>query len=92
MVIPLIRDLQYTIGNITPKIVPGQSLKTLLNAVFRRLWSIEGNKIVAKATLMNPRLNKTAFRLNENADDAEKWICDELCAMIGKRKNQITKV
>jgi len=39
------------------KTATGQTLKTtLLNAVSRRLGSLEGNKIVTKSTFIDPRL------------------------------------
>lgn len=60
----------------------GQILKTtLLNAVSRRLGSLEGNKIIAKSTLIDPRFKKTAFGPTENASNVQKWICDELGAI-----------
>jgi len=88
MVIPLLRGLQYTIGKRTPKTAIGQILKTtLLNAVSRRLGSLEGNKIVAKSTFIDPRFKKTAFGLTENASNVQKWICDELCAITSEPDN-----
>jgi len=49
-----------------------------INVVGRRLGNLEKDKIVAKSTLSNPRLKKTAFGLQENADNAHKCICEEL--------------
>jgi len=40
------------------------------------------NKIVAKATFLDPRFKKTAFELLENANNVQKWISDELTPII----------
>ncbi|XP_022172647.1 zinc finger BED domain-containing protein 1-like [Myzus persicae] len=79
LVIPLIRDLQYTVKNIKPDTHAGILLQnTLLDVVARRLGSLEKNSIVAKSTFLDPRLKKTAFGLADNADNTEKWIIEEL--------------
>lgn len=43
---------------------------------------LEKNKIVAKATFLDPRFKKTAFGLLENASNAQKWVSEELKMMI----------
>jgi len=89
MVIPLIRGPKFTLGNIKPKTNPRQSLKTALsNSVSRRLGSLEGDKTSSKSTFIDPRLKKTAFGLMENANKVQKWIEEELCAMISENTNE----
>lgn len=91
MVIPLIRGLQFTLGNIKPKTNPGQLLKTALsNSISRRLGSLEGDKISSKSTFMDPRLKKMAFGLMENANKVQKWIEEELCTIISENINEDT--
>lgn len=82
-VIPLIRGLQYTLKNVTTKTATGNSIKqNLIEIVARRLGILEQNKTVAKATFMDPRFKKAGFGIVENANNAEKWITDELkCIM-----------
>ncbi|KAL4083414.1 hypothetical protein QTP88_028730 [Uroleucon formosanum] len=63
----------------------------LIDVVGRRLGNLEKDKIVAKSTLLDPRLKKTAFGLQENADNAHKWICEELTNMICA-KNDNTEI
>jgi len=55
------------------------------------LGNLERDKIVAKSTFLDPRLKKTAFGLQENADNAHKWICEELTNMI-HAKNDNTEI
>ncbi|XP_008182397.1 zinc finger BED domain-containing protein 1-like [Acyrthosiphon pisum] len=89
MFIPLIRGLQFTLGNIKPKTNSGRLLKTALsNSVSRRLGSLEGDKTSSKSTFIDPRLKKTAFGLVENANQVQKWIEEELCAMISENTNE----
>ncbi|KAL4141795.1 hypothetical protein QTP88_004363 [Uroleucon formosanum] len=54
----------------------------LIDIVSRRLGILEKNKIVAKATFLDPRFKKTAFGLLENASNAQKWVSEELTMMI----------
>ncbi|KAL4150008.1 hypothetical protein QTP88_003857 [Uroleucon formosanum] len=79
MVIPLIRGLQYTLKNKTTTTAAGTLLKkTAIDVVARRLGILESNKIVAKATFLDPRFKKTGFGLVDNANNTEKWITDEI--------------
>jgi len=72
MAIPLVRCLLYTIGNRTPKTTTGQTLKTtILNAVSRRSGSLEGNKIVAKSSFIDPR-KKNHFWFNRKCEQCSK--------------------
>jgi len=92
LVIPLIRGLQYMLKNLRTETTIGNEFKNkLIDVVGRRLGNLEKNKIVAKSTFLDPRLKKTAFGLQENADNAHKWICEELTNMIGA-KNDNTEI
>ncbi|CAH0563164.1 unnamed protein product [Brassicogethes aeneus] len=62
IVIPLIRGLQSSLRIYCPKTEVGEKLKkSLVEVIARRLGSIETNEILAKATLLDPRLKKTSF-------------------------------
>jgi len=50
--------------------------------ILRRLDILEKNKIVAKATFLDPRFKKTAFGLLENASNAQKLVSEELPMII----------
>jgi len=61
-IIPLIRGLQHIIKSVQIKTTIGEAFKTtLIDVVNRRLGHLEMNKIVAKATFLDPRFKKTAF-------------------------------
>jgi hypothetical protein len=79
IVIPLIRGLQNTLRNKTTTTAAGTLLKkTAIEVLARRLGILECNKIVAKATFLDPIFKKTGFRLVDNANNTEKWITDEI--------------
>ncbi|KAL4153182.1 hypothetical protein QTP88_001015 [Uroleucon formosanum] len=82
-IIPLIRGLQHILKNVQIETTIGEAFKnTLIDVVSRRLGNLEMNKIVAKATFLDPRFKKTAFGLLENANNVQKWISDELTPII----------
>lgn len=92
LVIPLIQGFQYMLKNLRTETTIGIEFKNkLIDVVGRRLGNLEKDKIVAKSTLLDPRLKKTAFGLQENADNAHKWICEELTNMI-RAKNDNTEI
>jgi len=92
LVIPLIRGLQYMLKNLRTETIIGNEFKNkLIDVVGRRLGNLEKDKIVAKSTFLDPRLKKTGFGLQENADNAHKWICEELTNMI-RAKNDNTEI
>ncbi|KAL4123188.1 hypothetical protein QTP88_015411 [Uroleucon formosanum] len=92
LVIPLIRGLQYMLKNFRTETTIGIEFKNkLIDVVGRRLGNLEKDKIVAKSTLLDPRLKKTAFGLQENADNAHKWIREELTNKI-RAKNDNTEI
>jgi hypothetical protein len=83
VVIPLIRGLQHILRNLKTKTDIGEVFRNMLmDIVSRRLGILEKNKIVAKATFLDPRSKKTAFGLLENANYAQKWVSEELTIMI----------
>ncbi|XP_025191883.1 zinc finger BED domain-containing protein 1-like, partial [Melanaphis sacchari] len=82
-IIPLIRGLQHILKSVQIKTSIDEAFKnTLIDVANRRLGQLEKNKIVAKATFLDPRFKKTAFGLLENANNVQKWISDELTPMI----------
>ncbi|KAL4123358.1 hypothetical protein QTP88_015554 [Uroleucon formosanum] len=82
-IIPLIRGLQHILKNVPIENTIGEAFKNILiDVVSRRLRNLETNKIVAKATFLDPRFKKTAIGLLENANNAQKWISDELTTMV----------
>lgn len=91
MVIPLIRGLQYTLRNKTTSTTAGDLLKkTAIDVIARRLGILECNKIVAKATFLDPRFEKAGFGLVENANNAEKWITDEINSIMKNTQEKKT--
>lgn len=85
VVIPLIRGLQHNLRNLKTKTDIGDVFRNMLmGIVSRRLGILESNKIVAKATFLDPRFKKTAFDLLENASNAQKWVSGELKMIISK--------
>ncbi|KAL4090646.1 hypothetical protein QTP88_025440 [Uroleucon formosanum] len=72
-------QMNYTLKNKTTTTAAGTLLKkTAIDVVARRLGILESNKIVAKATFLDPRFKKTGFGLVDNANNTEKWITDEI--------------
>lgn len=54
----------------------------LIDTISRRLGTSERNKIAAMSTFLDPRFKKTSFGVEENANNVEKWSCDEIIAMV----------
>jgi len=97
LVIPLVKGLQYTVRKVRPKTDAGILLpSSLLDVVSRRLGSLEKNKVVSKSTLLDPKLKKTAFRLEDNANNAQQRLVDELTSIIsinnGANENNIENI
>ncbi|KAE9532735.1 hypothetical protein AGLY_009816 [Aphis glycines] len=83
VVIPLIRGLQHILRNLKTKTDIEDVFRNMLMDIFsRRLGILEKNKIVTKATFLDPRFKKTAFGLLENASNAQKWVSEKLTMMI----------
>lgn len=88
IIIPLIRGLQHTLQHINPTTDVGIKLKqSLLEAIGRRLVSLERDKMVAKATILDPRFKGLAFGLEENSKNAESWIIEEVKQIIIVKNN-----
>lgn len=91
IVIPLIRGLQYTLRNKTTTTTAGDLLKkTAIDVIARRLGILECNKIVAKATFLDPRFKKAGFGLMDNANNTEKWITDEINSIMRNTREEET--
>jgi len=56
----------------------------------RRLGILETNKIVAKATFLEPRFKKAGFELTENANNTEKLIIEEFYLILNNNQNEDT--
>ncbi|XP_030765200.1 zinc finger BED domain-containing protein 1-like [Sitophilus oryzae] len=84
-IIPLVRGLQYSLNRMNCLTDIGNKLKVdLLAIISRRLGSYERDKISAKATFLDPRYKKQAFGSQDNANNAEKWIIEELGSLIAE--------
>ncbi|XP_052753998.1 E3 SUMO-protein ligase ZBED1-like [Galleria mellonella] len=78
-IIPLVRGLQNSILKKTPHTEAGQHLQqSLLEVIDRRLGVYEGNRTAAKATILDPRFKKKAFGLESAAENAIKYVIEEL--------------
>lgn len=91
MIIPLTRGLQHTLKSINNNTEVGNFLKnSLLEVIGRRIAPLESNKIVAKATFLDPRFKNISFGLEENAKNAESWVIDEIKQIIQQNSNTQT--
>lgn len=88
MIIPLIRGLQHEIKSQRPTSQTGMDLQfQLLEVISRRLGQWESNKMVAKATFLDPRFRKTAFGVEDNASTAQRWVTEDLELLAKRNKN-----
>lgn len=79
MVIPLIRGLQYNLNATnTETLTGGQVKEKLLEVLQRRLGSLESNRHVAIACLLDPRFKKLCFGTDSNATNAQQRCLEEL--------------
>lgn len=86
-IIPLIRALQFSLRNMTPSTIIGEALKCdLIEIINRRLGILEKNRIVACATFLDPRFKKIGFGVEENANNAQKWVSDEVIKLINAKR------
>ncbi|KAJ8911505.1 hypothetical protein NQ315_014430 [Exocentrus adspersus] len=89
LIIPLIRGLQHKIKNLRPQTDIGANLQRgIMEIISRRLGILETNRIIVKATFLGPKgLKKTAFGLDENGRNAQKWVTDEVTNIINNNNN-----
>lgn len=80
MVSSLIRGLQVSLNNSTDR--------RCGNSISRRLGNIECNKIVAKATLLDPRFKKLAFGVSGNANNAQTLVHEELVSIVSVQNEE----
>ncbi|CAG9829737.1 unnamed protein product [Diabrotica balteata] len=86
LLIPIIRGIQFALQNTTVVTNVGDSLKLkLLQTIHQRLGSFESSKTIAKATFLDPRFKKDGFGNEENANNAEKWVTDEIKLILSKK-------
>ncbi|KAH9637309.1 hypothetical protein HF086_006953 [Spodoptera exigua] len=79
-IIPIVRGLQSSIQNKSPKTEAGRHVqRSLLEVIDRRLSVYESNRTAAKATLLDPRFKKKGFGVESNAENAVKFVLEE-CA------------
>ena len=82
-------DTWFTIRFIDAKTDVGRRLKlNLLDAVSRRLSPLENNKLVAKATFLDPRFKKYAFGVEDHAKNAQQWVTDEVAQLIANNQRE----
>lgn len=87
IIVPLIRGFQHAMARLPVESDAGERLKTSLqDIVTRRLGILEKNKIVSKATFLDPRFKKIAFGCEENATNAQTWISQELSNLISRKQ------
>ncbi|CAG9788285.1 unnamed protein product [Diatraea saccharalis] len=78
-IIPLIRGVQAALKNCCSNSDVANRLNLKLLEIFdRRFGSHEINKTAAKATFIDPRFKKAGFGVERNADNAQKFVVDEL--------------
>ncbi|XP_046685293.1 E3 SUMO-protein ligase ZBED1-like [Homalodisca vitripennis] len=78
-VIPLVRGLQSVLIKKNPQTDAGKHLKSsLIEVIDKRLNVYENNRTSAKATFLDPRFKKKAFGVESNAQNAQKWVIEEL--------------
>lgn len=87
MVIPLIRGMQHTLKNTVVQSDIARSLQQdLLSIISRRLGLFESNQIASKATLLDPRFKKIGFELEENFNNAQKYVTEELIQILNRKQ------
>lgn len=85
---PLIKGLCSRIQNKKATTDIGKRLISSLSQIIsKRLEYLETTKTVAKATFLDPRFKKAAFATPENADNAKKWVTEELSEIIQSVEN-----
>ncbi|XP_046973455.1 E3 SUMO-protein ligase ZBED1-like [Vanessa cardui] len=78
-IIPLVRGLQHSVSKKVPSTSAGQHLQqSLLDVIDKRLSVYENNRTAAKATILDPRFKKKAFGLETSAENAVKYVLEEL--------------
>ncbi|CAG9833257.1 unnamed protein product [Diabrotica balteata] len=87
-VIPLLRGLQFSLNRMdTTTDICGNLKQSLLDTIARRLGILEYDKIISKAVFLDPRFKKLAFGNDTNANNAQKWITEELTAIVNENSN-----
>ncbi|CAF4944132.1 unnamed protein product [Pieris macdunnoughi] len=76
--IPIVRGLQNSLHNKSPKTEAGRHVqRSLLEVIDKRLSVYDSNRTAAKATLLDPRLKKKGFGVESNAENAVKFVLEE---------------
>jgi len=69
-----------------PRTLIGQALKTnLIGNITKRFDDFEKQTITpsfSRATLLDPRFKKVAFGIDENANEAEKFVISEIADLL----------
>lgn len=85
MIIPLIRGLQHTLKHVNTITEVGTKLRhALLDVIGRRLAPLEQNKIVSKASFLDPRFKTLGFGTEENAKNAELLVTTEVQGLVNR--------
>lgn len=90
LIIPLVRGIQHSLKNRTPKTTSSKSIKlVLLDNVSRRLGILESNLLYSKATFLDPRFKKAAFGVAENAETVQKLIINEISSILHDKSERV---
>lgn len=93
LITPLVRGLLHSLKCKNPKTPSGISLKMhLIEAISKRLASLEMNSVCSKATFLDPRFKKAGFGLITNADIAQDLVEKELTNVLKTAKNETINV
>lgn len=88
MVIPLLRSIRHALRSIHTETDTGLFMKTkIIERLATRFSGWETNAVAAKATFLDPRFMKTGFGVVENSNRAEKFVVEELEAILKQSQN-----
>lgn len=86
-IIPIVRGLQNSVHNKSPNTEAGRHVqRSLLEVIDRRLSVYESNRTAAKATLLDPRFKKKGFGVESNAENAVKFVLEELAQYLAQHR------
>uniref|UniRef100_A0AAR5PTC4 BED-type domain-containing protein n=1 Tax=Dendroctonus ponderosae TaxID=77166 RepID=A0AAR5PTC4_DENPD len=92
-IVPLIKGLQFTLRLVSVDTFVGEQLKeSLLDAISNRLGYLEVNKMVAKATILDPRFKTAGFGIDSNARTAQDWLTEELAIILENKTEDAPEV
>ncbi|CAH1103025.1 unnamed protein product [Psylliodes chrysocephalus] len=79
-IIPLLRGLQHSLNGLPMTNECSEKLRqTFLDSI---------TKISAKSTFLDPRFKKLGFGIERNAENAQKWVTEDLIKLINKKNKE----